>query len=425
MIIFIAISSFIFIYTMTFYYIIRNEDYTMPMNIIVSFFDTLVVTFMLYLTVMYGFVFEFFTVLVALFGALIIMYFRLKNEDDHTGSSEFRYEGIKNTYLMYTTSVIPFFISMTVFRYLPGILQILLSLAISYAVYKSGKYIRKISKDIYYAFRFKIRTDGIRKFAYIWSIFGLILVLAFLFDTPKNEINSLFNLNNHRPIYNFSNGYPIDLKVNFETVKLEEIESDSQISFNYPLVGYEAPYTQEFEISKYAKFFDGDIEYEAYVVNFNFTRYIKTYPNGLQETYEINGVHNTRGFVSGDTIYLVGNEIIEIMDGEFAINAIYNLQPKTSFWAISKYHDFSMVGAKIVDEKLEFTTIEMKQGTRIYNTYHLSEVDIDIDLPFYSHYSSGFMIFVFIMTIFPITYYKKHITIVDINSKYNISKDTD
>lgn len=428
MIIFTVILIIGYIAVLSFHFNNKNKDNLQLTNILFSIMDTVIVVSILYLSILSGYVFEFFTIFIVFFLLLGLLFFRVQNGDLVMDNYDLKFEAFKNTLIIFTLTLYPFFISLTMFRYLPWIIQILLSILFVVIIQYGKKYVRIGYRKVIRYFEFKIRFDGIRRFLYVWGIFGLVMVMMFLFNIPRNQINNVLNFNNHRPIFNFTKGYPIDLQTNYEAELVDEYTSLTPVILSYPAMSDEGVSRHgDLDIFNMRVFHDSinNLTYTSYVVNSDFTVYIKEDQFGNEEIYEIDGTHNTNGYVVGDVIYLTsqGSEVIEVMDGEFRINGIYNLQPTIPFFEGNSFSYFEFQGASKTSNGITFTTHEERKGVHYYKEYILEKVDIDMKLPFYSHYSYGAIVIVFIVMFIPITDYKKHITIVDMHSKLGIKKD--
>ncbi len=424
---------FIFILSLSFYFNDKNKDNLKSTNIFFTIVDALIVSIILYLTFLNGFIFALVTLFIIAFVLLILMYIRVQNGNLINDNFDLKFEAFKNTLIIFMLTFYPFFISLTVFRYFVWPIQILLSIGVVFLVLYGEKYFKVWLEDFIDYWKFKINFDGARKFIYVWTIIGITAILVFIFNFPTQQVNNVLNLNNHRPIFNFVNGYDVDIMTNYEADLLGEYESITTIVNAYEGLPNEAVIEGNdgnVDIRDIQVFYDYEknITYTAYVEGVKQTVYIKTYPDGTTEEYTIKGIHNTSGYVSGDIIYLTGGlqsnqEVIEIMDGEFKINGIYNLQPTIPFFENNRMDYFQFIGCKIEDGKLVYTTHEEKDGVHYYKDYSLSEIDVDIHMPFYSHYSMGHVLFILVFMFIPITDYKKHITVIDFDSQFKQKDD--
>jgi hypothetical protein len=419
--------TFVFAFLSLYKYVKRNEQHTEIMYVFVTLADTFIVLSVLYLSVFSGYVFSIISLYVAFFSMLILMYIRIFDGEIFNDQFAIRFEPVKNTLLLLFTVVLPFFIFLTIFRFLPWYIQFFLSILFTGFFIYIKKYLQAGIQKFFYYISINVDFDGARKYIYLWlGGFGTIL-LMFAFNFPTTTVNTFLNLENHKPIYNFINGYDVDIENNYSLELLNKIISDTTINFDYdeatnndvsdPLISSYNTFTDE----------DNNISYSAYVVNNYETKYIKEDQYGHTEEYVIRGIHNTNGIVIDGVIYLLGDaktnhQVIEVMDGEFAITGIANIPVPEKFLYNKMEERFIVIGYKVVGDTIQFTTSTSYNNQFYYHTYELVPEDVDIQLPFYSHFSLGHLLIAFIFLFVPASNYQSFATTIDFKSRFTSKK---
>jgi hypothetical protein len=336
-------------------------------------------------------------------GAIATLYIRFNSVLDTDEDTANIFEATKNTALLFSRTVLPFIIAITSLRYLPFYVQIPLSIIIVILVLVLSKLLKILLDKLIDKIQYKIGFDGIRRLLLGFGITVLVGIPVFFMGTSGDNLNSLFNLQNHKPQYNFTNGYPYDIGNQFEgklidgeesnLIELIEYDEDSDPIENNMC------YDESYKLS-----------YELTLDMYTLTRVLtRTDQAGKIDTITLEGIDNVRCFSSNNVVYLFtrGSDVVEILDKEFKINNIYI--------PLNKYSDFY----KKVNEDSYDTFVVHNYN----NYYELEKQYLDITLPFYSHYSYYHVLFIFITLFIPITDYKKDTKFLNSKKSKNDEED--
>ena len=390
-------------------YFFNNKLYTKRSkleNLLMSLIESLIILAVLLMTGLVDFIFSLTMFWFLLFGALGLGYLRVRKQQVGEENSDELLEVIKNSLILFMITVYPFFVFLTIFKYLPFFVQIPLSLLLAFLFYYSSTYIQKYVYKWYKKLSFKFDLSGSRKW---WLLFSVIVISGFMvlaFDFPEDPINNALNLNNHQPIYGITKGYDYDVQTNYESRLVKEVIIASNA---------ELPYDDLIVYPEDDNFFYGDngTQYSSRYQGYT-TYYTKETPGGDIEEVSYQNYHNVDGVIIGDVIYLVSfkNPVIEIMDGEFGITHIYNVQETEAFLYNNGFYNFELY-FRVVDEKLHYIQVESRDGYKYISEYELYKEPVDIELPFYSHYSFINVLLMVGFLFVPITDYKSFTTVVD------------
>ena len=106
----------------------KYRNYHHAKMILFTILDSVLVFFLLYLTTLNGYITGILPFVVCLLGSMGLIYFRIRNDDDY--DVELTLEMVKNAFIIFNRTVLPFMISLTIFRFMPFYFQILLSLLV-------------------------------------------------------------------------------------------------------------------------------------------------------------------------------------------------------------------------------------------------------------------------------------------------------
>ncbi|MDT8336888.1 MAG: hypothetical protein RQ856_03560, partial [Candidatus Izemoplasmatales bacterium] len=80
-------------------------------------------------------------------------------------------------------------------------------------------------------------------------------------------------------------------------------------------------------------------------------------------------------------------------------------------------YDYNYVSTyKEIDNNITFMQLEIKEDETLLKLYNLFEEDVDIPLPFYTHYGIFIMIFILIGIFVPVTDDIKYVTYINFSS---------
>ena len=189
---------------------------------------------------------------------------------------------------------------------------------------------------------------------------------------------------------------------------------DDIIEFPSPTV------LEDFTEIKYFEDTENNLSYSIKSEDFK-TIYTKTDAAGNETVYELRNMHNSNAIFIDGTVYLVfrASELIEIMDEEtFEITSIYNIQPKSAFYEGNEPTDYK-VYYRIVDNKLHYIQTDFADGYVYIKEYELVKQDVDMELPFYTHYRMMHVVLIAAFMLMPITNVQSTTTYIDFKSRYS------
>ena len=137
-------------------------------------------------------------------------------------------ETIKNNIVLFSKTFLPFYVFLTVFRFLPLYFQIPLALLISALIYLAAPIVHKLLSPIYNKITTFFSMIGIKEFFILWITVVLLLIISALFQFPSNLISESFNLSNNVK-YLDVDGFPANINNNFEQKEILQIESNISI----------------------------------------------------------------------------------------------------------------------------------------------------------------------------------------------------
>lgn len=392
---------------------IQKRKYTKELAIKVTIIESITVFVILYFTSLSGLVSSLYlsiAIFITTLFFLILTYFKQNTEEE--SDADLRIESMKNTVIKFNITVLPFLISMTIFRFQAFYIQIPLSVLVAFIVHFSSTYLQKGWGKIYFKLSLKIDLSGSRGFKLVWAAVVLFFAGTFFFNFPTNNVERFINLENSKKVYTFFDGYDVFMDNNYDTVKRSENELPSLTSLD-TLLNLDEQVITDTENNQIIK---------AERIFTDYTVYELTTPEGLIiDTYKINRTHNINGFVSNDVIYFfdADEQIVEIMDSEFRFNNLVGITHKEPFFEGNKY-DKSFNAFYTDGTDLFIVTNDSTNGVNFTKTtYQVVEKNVDLDFGFYTHFSMFHILIVLISVWIPITNHSKHITVIDFESQYN------
>ncbi len=146
-------------------------------------------------------------------------------------------ETIKNNIILFSATVLPLYVFLTIFRYLPFYFQIPLAILSSSAIFYSKQTLIKLFQPIYKKIHTFFSIIGIVESMVIYIGIFLLFLSTLLLQFPSNVIGETLNLSNNTPYFSIQ-GFPVDLQNNFrqnEILKLdiEELLGSEVLDYYY------------------------------------------------------------------------------------------------------------------------------------------------------------------------------------------------
>ena len=220
-----------------------------------SFFQSVISYLFLLLFFYQTFFSKFYLLLIVLFMMLIfaLLYFLKDNDLSFTISGVLKLEGIKNNILIVFVTIYPLYVFLTIFRFNNWILQILLSLVLTFAIFVLSILLRKTMDNLYQNIKNKIIESDLGKYILAWSLFGFLLIFNIFFQLPLNPIKNSINLSNNAPYFRFD-GLPTDINNSYKQnldFKLLLTDNDGRSIYDYIVYDNHLYLTQDNVIYKY------------------------------------------------------------------------------------------------------------------------------------------------------------------------------
>jgi len=178
-----------------------------------------------------GFIDRFYVALIVIILLLVVglFYFIKETEFSFAIDNVIKIEGIKNNILIVLVTVLPMYVVMTIFRYLPWYLQLFLSLVSVSIIFLLSVFISKAMEKFFQNLKDYFIELGSIKYVIIWLSIGIILFFGFFFQIPVNSLKKTLNLNNNA-IYMSFDGLPVDIQNNYEQNQLVELKLGDNLS---------------------------------------------------------------------------------------------------------------------------------------------------------------------------------------------------
>lgn len=127
------------------------------------------------------------------------------------------------------------------------------------------------------------------------------------------------------------------------------------------------------------------------------------------------------GEVVGDLTVLRDGTLLDdtrllIFNFDMSVISIYNHLDRDRFYKLKDFNVSYIVNYRDVDNQLQFMQVESNGEKTYFQIYSLESKDVDLKLPFYSHYGILSVIVILIAIIIPITDDIKYLTYLDFNS---------
>jgi hypothetical protein len=154
---------------------------------------------------------------------IALVYFLYENEYSLLIDGIIKIEGIKNNIIILMLTVLPLYIFMTIFRFLPWYLEISLSLVLTVLIFLISVVLRSKTEAFWQNSKIKFMNSGAMKFVIIWGIFGFLLFWNMVFNLPLNGPRKALNLEQSAPYFVFGD-LPADIQNNYKQEPLERLE---------------------------------------------------------------------------------------------------------------------------------------------------------------------------------------------------------
>jgi hypothetical protein len=350
-----------------------------------------------------------------------IIYYRVKHDDSFDVGLTI--EMAKNTFIKFNVIVLPFMITLTICRFMPFYIQIAISLMVVVGIQIVSFFLHKLVykiKDLY-----KVNIVGYKTYLTIWFVVFVVITFVVLYGFPTYQVEKALNLQNHTPIYGIYDGYDTDLDSSYVLELVDEYEED-QYDYPNPPVAEDLPdkFYKDSPITQIYYDLRNDVTYETYHVDLYRTYILKIDSSNNVKVFEYKDIRNL--IVVDDVFYLIEQDsnLIEITDENLNVTAIFKIPLHDELF--HKQMISSELFYSIDSGKLLFTTIETSRVSNEevyhYKEYNVIQDNIDLTLPFYSHFGLFHIILLFMVMFVPTSNFKAHITRIDFESQISKNK---
>ena len=368
-----ALYTYIGLYLLLFIFVYffnrKLFDRTKTNDILLSLYHTTIVLCLVLLTGFNTLMGNLVVFIVAILLAIGLTAYLFTKNDEFGPIFEEATEVIKNAFVFFNITVLPFLVSFTMFRYFIVPIQILLALAVTAAVVFLSLVIQKQTSKLLAKPFFQIGVDTMKVVYMVTGAIAIFTVLVFFVTYPDKKINKALNLENHLPTYGFFhdiNPYP---NTGYEGRLLYITESDYDLDSILQVSG-----SMEYHAS------GSDIVYTLY----NHGEYIIINDNG--EEYLLN----------------ISSSLNHIKEKDYD----------------DLYFNYRLDG-----DQLEYQLI-LEEGPNLYyiEDYEVVLSNQVIDFPLYAYFSS-YQIFIIVIFMFiPITDIKKFTKVIGFKEMTNAPK---
>jgi hypothetical protein len=427
------------------YYLNHKKLYERTGNIyLVSFFEGLGTYLVVLALLLEGFIVHpFLQVIILLVGLFIVAY--TKNTiTEKVFEMDIQIETLKNSFVIFTSTILLFYVLLSVFRFQPVYLQIIYALSITVIFNIFTYFFKKIFSSLYDRIEANLSLYVSFRAWYLYLIvFGLIFMIL-IFNFPKVSVNQSLNLNNSNPYF----VKPID-----SNQLMNRYDINQLLDFDLDIDDYSRPYMNHVGDHVFIYIDRTVIIYDVKAGEVIYSGLIQDEINGItintinqesnEEIFKINcdGTSNCTEyyykFEYGGIIYQTIEPIIKIDDlsYEYSNEAIFNkdiihlfkdevIDSKVKTADDRPFFGFGYSNAFVSDIDnyeglIEYIQVERFDDSINIQLYQVVEKDIDVVLPFYSHYRFGMLVFIFIMGFVPISNYDIYRTEVSFKNQIN------
>jgi hypothetical protein len=361
---------------------------------------------------------------------LCIVAFTNNNINDTEHEIDVQIETMKNLIVIFSSTFLLLYVVLSIFRFQHFLLQILLALLVVVVFNVISIYLRRWFSKLWDKISFNQSMFVSFSSIYLYLVvFALFFIIVF-FNFPKVTVNRAINLNNSNSYFALPNGSTdlvnrykldevIDIQVDMEMDRGAYINQDDGLVFIhikenlviYDIHNDEMIYSglyqdeingisisrlnQEVNETTYQTYCrtDSDCNEYSYPYQYGDVEY-KTFDK-ITKFDQLNYVHSDTGIFVDDIVHLFDNEAIDSRVSTISNRPFIGFGDSNALVTDIDNHD----GA------LFYLQVEEDKETLNIQVFEIIEKDVDLVLPFYSHYRFGMLIFILFIGFVPITNY--------------------
>jgi len=368
-------------------------------------------------------------ILILMAGLFIIAYSN-NNINEDEPEMDVQIETLKNIIVIYATTFLLFFVSLSIFRFQSFYFQIAFSLLIVLLFNVIAIYLRRWFSGIWDTLNFNSSLFVNFNSIYVYlSVFVLFLIIIF-FNFPKVSVNQFLNLNNSKSYFSYPRE-TTDLVNRYKIKTLLDIDMDLDMDLN--------AYMNQNDDYIFIYVEDILMIYDKEDANLIYSGLYQSQIDGINvilENEEVNELkYQTRCRVNHDCIeydypFNYGNVEYKTVDKIFRFDDLSYKKSDTAIFNEGNLHLFKdqRIDSRVLTGKdrpfIGFgqnmalvTDMDNDNGTIVYlqleeqdgllniNIKQIIEKDVDLIFPFYGHYRFGMLVFIMFLGFVPVSNY--------------------
>ncbi len=199
--------------------------------VLISFLEAVSSFLLIFIFFIQGYMPTFFVLFLSIMGCLVVTLLIAFIRPEGIDEWDLQIETLKNNILLFLKTLLPFYVFMTVFRYLNGFLQVFLSIVVVLALNLALKLLVEFIEPKFRVFIRDLRV-GARKFIVVWAVLLVLFVTPMLFRPSVSGFRNFMNLSNNVGFLDFKDDYDSDIKNNYKQYEILTLTLDEEIDGN-------------------------------------------------------------------------------------------------------------------------------------------------------------------------------------------------
>ncbi|QWC00141.1 hypothetical protein KHQ88_00820 [Mycoplasmatota bacterium] len=384
-----------------------------------------------------GFFASIFIKLLLLILGFIIIAFSKNYINDTEPELDLQIETMKNTIVIFSSTLLLFYVMLSVFRFQDIYLQFLYSILIVIVFNFVSIFLRRWFSIFWDKIDLENSSFVSFRAVHIYIVAFVIVLLVLFINFPKVSVNKSINLANSYSYFSYKDGTN-DLVNRYKERLIVDLDMEIDMDHN--------AYMNQDENHIFIYTEDHLMIYDFIQNKLIYSGYYEDQVNGIEINY-INEENNEIKFQSdctdeedcneftypyqyGELTYYTYNTITKFdhLDYEQSDTVILNENVLHLFQDSEVDSRLTLISDKpfigFASSNSYTTDVDHFDGSILYlqvkdnndqiniKVYQIIEKNIDLILPFYSHYRFGFLVFIFVIGFIPISNYDKHRSVI-------------